>query len=400
MNRFLILLCFAQLTIAQTTARLESVKKDGLHRIFIPSGIRSFSRPDLADLRISDQMGNEVPYKIASPNNDGIHYFKPFHIVSKTAVPKQSTSVVVENPISEINEITLHIANAEVTKKFSISGSDDLKQWFGLVNSRELSEIENARSSSEYKTILFPLSSYRFLRIDIDDKKTLPLNVLEAGNYNLEKQVRKTEIIAPKKIATTQLKDKKLTLLHVDFGTLQSIDRITFGIAAPNYYKRQVRIFKNVSYQYRKRTRTREEVLAIFELDSEAKNPFCSCPIFEKEFFIEIDNRDNPPLTFTDITFSQESLCAVADLKTNQKYTVKTGNAKMAAPDYDLPSSWAKIQDSFPEAKIIGIMHANLAAATIIQKSFWQQSWFMWTCICLGGLAILYFTVSLVRDIK
>ncbi|HMI07865.1 MAG TPA: DUF3999 family protein [Flavobacterium sp.] len=402
LNKFLFLLLLTGILSAQqnTTAKLEQIHKDGLQKIYLPSGILSFSNENLGDFRIYDSRGNEVPYAFPAQNFDSQSYqFKPFHIVSKTTAPKKSTSIVIENPLQEISELTLYMANAEVTKKFSISGSNDQSQWFGLVNSRELSDLTKD-SSNLYRTIPLPVSNYRFLRIDFDDKKTLPINVLSAGYFDLgKKQQRRFETIRPK-MTTVQDKAKKVTRIHVLFQNRQPIQKIAFGISAPNFYKRQTRIYKNTIYKIRKRTATREENLAGFELNSGKPNTFETSGLSEKEFFIEIDNRDNPPLALSKIEFSQQLFYVIADLKADEKYTVKTGDSKMAVPDYDLSETDYKMSDGLPEAKITQIKHGNTNVAAAHEKTLWQQPWFMWLCIGLGGIAILYFTVSLVKDMK
>ncbi len=407
LNKLLTLLLLVNAANAQTTTgKLGPVQKDTLHRIFLPSKITSWSENIdgyFSDLRIFDPKGNEVPYK--TPGNivscGFASKFTPFHIISKTVIPNKSTSIIVENPLGEIKDLTLRIANAEVTKKFSISGSDDLQNWFGLVDKRELSEITNQASSADYKIIYFPLNNYRYLRFDIDDKKTVPLNIIDAGNIEILKNEERTEIIRAAEITIKELKAQKRTLIHVRFNRPQSIHYFKFNVTAPNYYRRNVRMYRNVNYKVRNKIQRRQEVVIdTFYLDSSNKN-YLYNSFFEKEFFIEIDNRDNPPLKIKNIEFVHEMPAIVADLKANVAYTIKIGNPKWKAPDYDVPFPAPKSFDSYPEAKITQIKHINpeKASATVALK-FWQQPWFLWLCIAVGGIAILYFSVTLVKDMK
>jgi hypothetical protein len=92
----------------------------------------------------------------------------------------------------------------------------------------------------------------------------------------------------------------------------------------------------------------------------------------------------------------------VADLKQNQEYTITAGNPKYKLPNYDLAHFTDKylIPNNLPEVKITQIKHENPKPQTAITKPFWQQSWFMWLCIGIGGLTILIFSNSLVKDLK
>lgn len=399
----LLLLVWSNVFWAQTTAKIENVETNGLHRIYLDSGITSYSREDLADLRIYDAKQTEIPYVFPQPTYDGYSYkFVPFHIVEKSTVPKKSTSIVVENPMAQIDEFTLYIANAEVTKKFTVSGSNDNKQWFGIVNNAELSDIKNERTTSQYKSITFPLTAYRYLKIDLDDRKTLPINILSAGYFkNQKRPQQRFEILHPK-LTTTEKKIEKQTLIAVDFEKPTHLSSIWFVVSEPNIYKRGVRIYKNVTHTVRRKTQTRQEGLLNFELASDKNNWFETLDLFEKEFFIAIDNRDNPPLQFSKIEFLQQLPYIVADLKAGESYTLETGKPSRTQPDYDLSAANPKLFDSIPEAKLTQLKHTDFktTSASSETKSFWQQSWFMWLCISLGGLVIAYFTTSLVRDMK
>ena len=105
-------------------------------------------------------------------------------------------------------------------------------------------------------------------------------------------------------------------------------------------------------------------------------------------------------MTVSEIKCNQIPVAIIADLKANEKYTVKTGNSILNAPQYDLSYFKNNIATTLPETIIYGVEQTITTQNGIQEKSFWQQSWFMWLCIALGGIAILYFTASLVKDMK
>ncbi|MFV5692332.1 hypothetical protein ACM55K_09950 [Flavobacterium sp. LT1R49] len=404
LNNFLILLFLTNLSFGQhkTTAKIKIVANDGLHKMVLPPAIRSFSKEDLSDFRIFDTKGNEVPYfiiqneKKTSPNT-----FEEYSILSKTVVPKKSSSIVIKNPsATNINRISLSIANSDVVKTYSISGSDDQKEWFGLSNSQELGDLNSTDKNSVIKTISFPLSSYRFLKIDFNDKKTLAINILKAGNFNNQVQNNLLQQIIPKSSSITQLPNEKKTQIHLVFDAPQVINQLVFDITEPTHYKRNASIYKNVTRKIKHKTETYQENSTNFELSSDTKNTFNISQMFEKEFFITIENQDNQPLTISAIKCNQIPVTIIADLKANEKYTIKTGNPNLYAPQYDLSNFKNNIATTLPQTIIYEIKQTIKAQNEIQEKSFWQQSWFMWLCITLGGIAILYFTTSLVKDMK
>lgn len=402
-NKFLFLLLAANALLAQrpTTAKIETVKENGLHKIVLPAEIRSCSKEELGDFRILDAKGIEVPYYILQENNEVTSSrFSECRILSKTAFPKNKTSLVFENPKISIGEIVLSIANSDVVKPYSISGSHDQKEWFGLINNSRLDGLKSSESTSVFKTISLPLSSYRYIKIDFDDKKTLPINVLKIGFFVSKTTSNILEEIATKNIKILQIPAEKKTRIYVTFDRKQILNRIGFEITNPNLFQRNARIYVNKKRAMNQKGTVFPEIVSNFELNSIQKNSFSIPQLFEKSFFIEIENRDNPPLIFSKIQFFQNQVAVIADLKANEKYTVQTGNPKLTAPEYDLENFKDSMDNNLPEVKIYDIKHAVSQKENGQEKSFWQQSWFMWLCIALAGMVILYFTSNLVKDLK
>lgn len=403
-NKFILLFLVVTLSVAQnnTTAKIKAVANNGLHKIILPPEIRSFSNKDLRDFRIYDAKANEVPYFLIQNENETVtNNFNEYKIVSKTVSPKNTTTIVIENPTAQnYNEITLYIANSNVVKTYSISGSDDQKEWFGLSNSKELYDLNSNTETYAVKTISFPLCSYKFLRIDLDDKKTLPINILKAGNFKNQIQSNSLLQIAPKSFTLTQLPSKKETLIHIVFDTPQIVNQVNFNISKPNFYNRNATIYKNVTRKIKRKTETYSETLATFELNSDTKNTFSIPELFEKEFFIKIENQDNQPLTISEVKCLQIPISIITDLNANEEYSIKTGNPSLNAPQYDLSNFENNISNKLPETSIYEIKRTIPKEHSIANKSFWQQAWFMWICIIIGGIVILYFTTSLIKDMK
>lgn len=403
-NKFILLLFLANLTIAQnsTTAKIKTVVQNGLHKIVLPPVIRSSSKQDLSNFRIFDAKENEVPYFLIQNKNKTVtNNFSEYKIISKTVIPKKSTTIVIENPsVQNYNQLSLFIANSNVIKSYSISGSDNQKNWFGLSNSQELFDLNNNMETHVVKTIFFPLCSYHFLKIDLDDKKTLPINIMKAGIFkNVVKNNSLLEI-PPKSLSITQLPSKKETLIHVVFDAPQIINQITFDISKPNFYERNTTIYKNTARKIKHKTETYPTTITNFELNSNTKNTFNIPEIFEKEFFIKVENQDNQPLTITEVKCKQIPISIIADINANEEYTIKTGNPDLNTPQYDLSNFKNNISNNLPETSIYEIKKIIATENIISNKSFWQQAWFMWICIIFGGITILYFTTSLIKDMK
>lgn len=397
-------LAIAPLAFAQhiTTAKLETVAKSGLHKIDLPPEIRSFSKEDLSDFRIYNAKGNEIPYYLYPENQKVVlRNFDEFPILSRTAIPKKSTTIVIENQSEKpLNQISLRIGNSDVIKTYNLSGSNDKEQWFGLSNKQTLSHLNSLETTSSLKTIPFPLSSYRYLKIDFNDQKTLPINVLKVGNFRNQIQDSPLAELIPNNSKTVLISAEKKSLIHLTFENKQIINQITFRVSSPAFYKRAARIYCNKSRKVKRRTEYFQETILNFELNSNTKNEIVLPQIFEKEISIAIDNQDNQPLNFSEIKLYQIPLTLIADLKANENYTLKTGLPNLKAPQYDLENFKNKIHGNLAKVQIIEIKQEKAATNHQKNKPFWQHSLFLWICIALGGMALLYFSIRLVQDMK
>jgi hypothetical protein len=403
LNKLILLLLVANGLLAQhtTTAKIETVKENGLHKMLMPAEIRSYSKEELGDFRILDSKGMEVPYFILQGNNENTaSSFSEYKIVSKTVLPNKKTTIIFENPKNSLSEITLSITNSDVTKSYSISGSNDQKEWFGLVNNSQLYNLQNSEDTSVFKTINLPLTSYRYLKIELNDKKTLPINVLKIGFFVSKTQLNALEEIQPKKTKIQQFPAEKKTRIYISFDRPQVVSQISFKISNPNLFQRNARIYIKKKTRIKHKNVDYNELFSSIELNSNHQNSFSIPQLFEKNFYLEIDNKDSQPLTLAAIQFFQNPISVIADLRANEKYTIATENPKLYAPEYDLENFKNSIGNNLPETKMYDIQQRNAKETLKSNNSFWQQPWFMWLCIGLGGLAIAYFTMSLVKDMK
>lgn len=349
-NFFIVLLvtnfCFGQQI---TTGKITPVKTDGLHKITLPTTIRSISNYDLSDFRILDSKGNEVSYfineKTGLLSNSN---FTAYKIVSKTAVPKKQSTLIFENPEKKINEVGLTIANYDGEKSYTLSGSNDQKQWFGISNNNYLADLNAKDATTVFKTISFPLTNYKYIKIELDDKNSLPIRIINVGN-NSSKTMRASFLpVAYNRKTITELKSEKKTIIHFEFENAINIEEIKFDISNPKLYKRYARVYKNDTRKVKQKTENFKNFMANLELVSDSKNVFRNISIKEKNFYIEIDNQDNQPLVIDDVQFFQQPITIITDLKVNENYTIKTGNTQLTKPMYDIENFKNNISNNLP----------------------------------------------------
>jgi hypothetical protein len=403
LNKIILLLltvniCFGQF---KTIGKLKKVSQNGFHEILLSPEIRSYSNQDLSDIRIIDSKDKEVPYFIQNSTNSSSSNFEEYNIVSKKTEPKKSTSIIITVPAGKNSKgLSLFIANSDVTKTYSVSGSNDQQEWFGISDAQSLYDLNSTTESSVIKTISYPLSTYKYLKIVFDDKKTLPINILKVGNFNTNITTHSFQEITPIKILTTEIPAEKETEVHLLFNAPQIINQVVFEISKPTYYNRKAILYKKTTQQIKRKSIIVEEELASFELNSNVKNSFTIPEIFEKELFIKIENQDNLPLQISSVKFNQNPISLIADLTANENYIIKTGNKNLTQPEYDLSNFKNNISGILPQTSIYDVHQTAQAKIEAQKRAFWEEPWFMWICIAAGGITILLFTASLIKDLK
>lgn len=398
----LIFLLISSLFIAQKfTADIQSVTQSGLNNIVVQPNLRSATKNNFDFLRILDSKGNEIPYFIRNDNE--VKYSKSeekLDIISKSSIPEKTSSVIILNEKKlELNQLNLLIANTDVVKTYSISGSNDQKNWFGLVYNEIVNDLKSNEGTQIHKNFQFPLNNYKYLKFEFVDRKSLPIQVISAS-YNMIQNSEETAQINLKdfKQNITQNKNKKTTHINIEFIEKQVINGLKFNISAPNYYLRNARVLITTNRVIKRKTETYLQPIIDFELNSKTKNQFRIGELFEKNVQIEIDNADNLPLTINSIEFFQQPISIISDLNAGEKYRIVV-DSTFTQPKYDLSNFDKNVGIKMPAVKVINLTEIKTVVKASENATFWTTPIFMWICIGLALLVIGYFSIGLLKDL-
>jgi hypothetical protein len=101
------------------------------------------------------------------------------------------------------------------------------------------------------------------------------------------------------------------------------------------------------------------------------------------------------------ILFFQEPKYLVAELAPNESYSIQCGDKKLEAPIYDIAHLYELNNAPLPEVKVQPVL--DLRTTEVKAKktsSFYEEPWFMWTCMAIGMLSLAFFSISLLKDTK
>lgn len=377
---------------------ISDVQQSGLNQITIDPTIRAFAKNDLRYLRILDSNNNQIPYAFVSQKTQADTY-SPYKISSKNSIPDSISSIVIQNEKqNKISSFTLQIQNTSLTKMYSVSGSNDENEWFGLVQDEILTGLVSSNGTSVSKTIAFPANQYSYLRIIFNDKKSLPINVLSVGIAENQIIPEKLLPIADFSYKISEDAKRKTSIIEFSAPNNFQIDAITFDIAT-DYFNRSANLIVKRERKTKKRVSYYDENIMNFDLNSKKDKTIYFNSLNEKVFRIEIENQDNQPLDITGIQVMQKPIIIVSKLNKEAKYNLVI-DTTYSKPSYDLESFVAATVINLPEVSVVNFKKLDSQSSIQSEKPFWQTKLFMWICIIIGGGIVAYFAFGLLKDMK
>jgi hypothetical protein len=375
-------------------ASLPPVSADGFYQILLSPEVSDLSN-SFSDIRIHDTQGKEVPYLLQE--EQPVYASQTFHeyeILEKKQEAGCCTSLTLHNPDrTSINNISLVIKNAEVTKDATLLGSDDQKQWFALKQHFVLNAIDNKNETTEIKIVDFPLSNYRYYSLRIDDSTSAPLNILKAGYYDV---VTTSGLYTPVTAMDISKNDHdRSTDILVVFNSSRIVDKMEFSMTGPPYFLRKARLSK---VKRGEKNHIYIEPITSVELSSAHPSVISLPGTLADELMLEIENDDNPPLGISSVHVYQLNRYLTTWLKAGEKYSIKVGNKELTWPVYDL----AYFRDSIPDQP------AQLAVGNVIalQKentrepspTFFTNKNIIWVAVILIVVVLGFLSVRMLKD--
>lgn len=398
----LLLLSFSGSVKAQSfrmNGKLGEVTQSGFYRIPLGPGVTSHLNDLYSDIRIYDEMEKETPYIMRSEvATASRQLFNEYAIIEKEHTPGCCTDLILHNPgKSRINNLSLIIRNADVTKRAKLSGSDDRNHWYVIKQAFYLEPVNSEDQTFEARILNFPLSDYEYYLLNIEDSSSAPLNILKAGYYDTFTEDGKYQILPAPSVRQKDSSDKR-SYITITFPDTVYIDKLRVNLQGPLFYLREASLYlieKN-------KKRTIQQFVSQGALRSNSENIFSLDHIKASGLCLIIDNKDNPPLKARSAVASELTRYLVAYLEKGREYHVAFGHPDIRYPDYDLGFFSDSIPQVIPALKISGISLAQNHPHTEKQPetSFFESTAWILTAIFLVALLLGLMTVRMMREMK
>ncbi len=311
-----------------------NVPASGLVRVNVSPETLDAARPDLADVRIADGAGHEVPYLIDRPMPRRESALRSQEL--RTALEPTATRITLTTGTrSVLKGVTFETPpGAEFIKAVGVEGSHDGATWLQLATDKPIFRMAGGTANP---SVSFPEGVWEFLRLTIDDRRTAAVPFT-----GVLLQVAETKAPAEPFPLTIKTRDESfgVTRLSVDLGAM-NLTVASLGIETTDpLFVRPVTIAvpelanDNISEQalcsgsvYRVDFNGKVESQVEIPIDRQ---------IHGRELIVFIDNGDSPPLVINAVHGSRRVTNLLFFARETGPYQLLSGNSQCAAPRYDL----------------------------------------------------------------
>lgn len=389
----LLCLCAGSLAAQQSPykyrADVARVDSAGYYRINLSPGLTAKAKSDLSDIRLAGPSGNFVAYVKAGDMPASSHpAFINFPQVKTRDKADTSTLFVAENPTGgPINQLWLKLKNTAVSRHITLTGSDDLKQWFAISENMDMDPATTSDDKGEYgHQLQFPTSNYHYLKVEIANGHKSPLNIINAGIYTYLPP-------SPRYIALTHFTLKRadspnhITHLYINFSEAYTVNKLYLPVSINAYFHREVNVYTNdAAHRWlTSKTITGDDL-------------YINLSVKAKSLDVQIINNDDEPLTIPRVEASQAQSYIIARLEPQKKYALLFGNDSATTPKYDLQFFVEKLSGPLPEITHLAPVQ-NPAYHAVVSEPGKSKPYLLWLSVAVAVLVLLTLTIKMTKEV-
>jgi len=313
----------------------------GTYDFPVPLQVMDKSREDLADLRLYDARGREIPYalRIRKEVNDkrevAVSLFNQATIGAASEV-----SVDLGENAGQHNEVEVDTTGPNFRRRVDVEGSETGKEWRTLKNGDVIFAFAAQNRTVESNRISYPASRYRYLRVrvfadELTDKKAPVISGVKVMMVIREQGELTTWNVAVPPYQLLRNQGAPASAWTIDLGGRVPCDRLTLEVAdesfSREYQLEDVDDPQNIrllaSGELTRRVGEQRQPLVI-TFDNEE---------YARKLRLLITDYSNQTLSISSIRAGAPARQLIFELKEadGQPLRLFFGNPKAAAPHYD-----------------------------------------------------------------
>ena len=402
-----IILVFAQASMSSWPFFVEVTPRQGApgtYDLVVPLQVMDKSRQDLADLRLYDAKGKEIPYalrirrEVDEKREIGARLFNQASIASTTS----EVSVDLGENAGEHNEVEIKTAGTNFRRRVDLEGSDSGKEWRTLKTGDLVFSFESENKSVESNRVSYPTSRYRYLRVrvladELTDRQAPVITGVKVMLAVREKGELTTWAVTVPSYQLLRTQSAPASAWTIDLGGRVPCDRLTLEVDDQSF-SRPFQIEAVDDPQNIRLVASGEVTRRI----GEARRPLVIA--FDKEeqarkLRLLITDYSNQMLSISSIKPAAPARQLVFELKeaAGQPLRLFFGNPKATEPHYDFEKNLPASLPAEPVRSEVGAVAQNSDYRPEPLPLTERIPWLIYVVLAASSLALAIILISLAR---
>ncbi|HKV64183.1 MAG TPA: DUF3999 family protein [Candidatus Acidoferrum sp.] len=321
---------------------IESKRADELNYVVLDREVFSHSEAQLADLRIIDDLGHEVPFEVRSqitppPQPVGV----PATIRENSFVPRQFTQVVLDlgDRASFHNSVRIQTSESDFINWVEVAASDDAHQW-RIVNPRAPISRFRRENLEGNQLVRYSENNARYLRVRIQEAEhtfqVTGMEVFSSPAFKAEAPTESGALLGAALLPDSNSAPSQ-TQWTVDLGAAAvPIARFNFETTQPEFY-RAVRLLNSTDQKEWQSVGGGEIHRFLVNGRTEESLGVQCYEVWGPRYWrVEVLNASDAPLSGVRLSLTMPLRLVLFHPAQGRSYRLLYGNFRATAPQYDL----------------------------------------------------------------
>jgi hypothetical protein len=375
----------------------------GTYDFVIPTQVLDKSREDLADLRLYDTRGREIPYalrirkEIDDRREVAVSVFNQGRIGSAS-----EASVDLGENASEHNELEVDTRGTNFRRRVDVEGSETGKEWHTLKTGDVIFAFESQNKTVESNHISYPTSRYRFLRVrvfadELADKEAPVISGTKVMMVVREKGELTTWNVPVPPFQLQRNQGAPASAWTIDLGGRVPCDRLELGVIDESF-SRQFQL-EQIDDPQNIRLLAAGELTRHLGDEHEPRVITFDNEVYARKLRLLITDYSNQTLSISSIKAGAPSRHLVFELKetASQPLRLFFGNPKGTAPHYDFEKELPARLTTAPARSEVGAVINNPDYKPEPLPLTERIPWLIYVVLAASSIALAMILISLAR---
>lgn len=367
------------------------------HTIVLPDEVFGKVNQQLSDIRIFGITASkdtvEAPYLLNINGHKSVYNDLIFRIINTSHTQRGHYITFEADEIQLINQIKLDVGQKNFDWQVSLEGSQDLKQWFTILENYRIMSIHNEYSDFQFTTLVFPDSKYRYFRLHVKSKEKPDIKKVSLSKKEFSEGLLKNFPV--QRIAQTDNRQSRQSEIEVNLSMPARLSQLTVKAADTYDYYRPVTItFLNDSTKTEKGWIYHFKTLTSGILSSKEENTFKFGSTTLQKLKIIIENQNNQPLTIHEVEAGGYQHELLARFSQSGTFFLVYGNVSAQKPQYDIAYFNNQIPENPPLLKL-GEGVPVFETETSATENFFNKKLWLWLVLIAIVILMGWFTVRM-----